>query len=300
MKKHIQSSTFLPFMCMSLHKDWQRFKEIQRHFTSSGTAKPFSFKKIKARKKSDTLFVLGSGASINEMQEEHWQQVREHDSVGFNFWLIHPFVPTYYFWEMPLEDQRRDVFIDLLLRKQQAYRDTIFIGRRVWPTMVDKVQEILDLTPFLDHYNALSIDLPPKGNYSKAGFERSIKMLNQFGVIDLLLRKHLLFHRRGSLSDILAFALGMGYKKIVLCGVDLLSKDYFFDQVPYRWKGNVLPVPPRVTGNVHSTVDPSKVDITIDEFLYVMRDLVLKPRQVTLELLSTKSRLYPELDAISA
>lgn len=300
MKAHIQTSTFLPFMCMSLHKDWQRFREIQQRFTTSGTAKPFSFKSIKERKRSDTLFVLGSGASINEISDTQWQQIRKHDTVGFNFWLIHPFVPTYYFWEMPLEEDRRSVFIDLLLRKQETYRDTVFIGRRVWPNMVDRVQEILDLTPLLDHYNALSVDLPPKSNYSKGGFEKSIKTLNQFGVIDLLLRKHLLFHRRGSLSDILAFSLGMGYKKIVLCGVDLLSTDYFFDQVPFKWKGSLLPIPPKVNGNVHSTVDPSKVDITIDEFLYIMRDLVLKPRQVTLELLSTKSRLYPELDAMSA
>ena len=46
-------------------------------------------------KRSDTLIVLGSGASINDISPERWKAIARHDSVGFNFWPIHPFVPTY-------------------------------------------------------------------------------------------------------------------------------------------------------------------------------------------------------------
>ena len=44
-------------------------------------------------KTSDTVFVLGSGWSINEITEQRWKVIGRHDTIALNFWLVHPFVP---------------------------------------------------------------------------------------------------------------------------------------------------------------------------------------------------------------
>ena len=50
-------------------------------------------------KSSDTVFLLGSGRSINEIREDRWQVIGRHDSIAMNFWLAHAFVPRIYLFE---------------------------------------------------------------------------------------------------------------------------------------------------------------------------------------------------------
>ena len=59
--------------------------------------RPFSDLDLRALKRSDTLFVLASGTSINQIPPARWKVIDQHDSVGFNYWPIHSFVPTMYF-----------------------------------------------------------------------------------------------------------------------------------------------------------------------------------------------------------
>ena len=54
---------------------------------------------LRALKRSDTLFVLASGSSINQILPARWDGMAQHDTVGFNYWPIHSFVPTMYFLE---------------------------------------------------------------------------------------------------------------------------------------------------------------------------------------------------------
>lgn len=288
-------SSRLPYLALSLYRDWQRFNRVQRELTAGGSVSPFSFEGLRERKTSATLFVLGSGASVNAIDQAQWDYIRQHDSVGFNFWLVHPFVPTYFFWEMPGEEVRRGIFAELLERKQQAYRDTPIVVKRVWPNMIPAVKQIVQSTPALEHLNVVSLDLPPKSNYSRTEIARSIRQLQRYAVVDLLLKRSMLLHRRGTLSELITFACGLDYKRVVLCGVDLLATDYFFDIEVYKWEGEPLPIPPKLPQTVHSTIDPSKADLPVDEVLYLLRDELLAPREMTLELLSEASRLYPAL-----
>src|SRR4051812_41077020 len=38
-------------------------------------------------KRTDTVFVLGSGSSINAISDAKWQTIATYDSIAFNFWL---------------------------------------------------------------------------------------------------------------------------------------------------------------------------------------------------------------------
>src|SRR5689334_18683341 len=43
---------------------------------------------LRSTRRSDTVFVLGSGASLNEIPQHEWEAIAEHDTLGFN-WFVH-------------------------------------------------------------------------------------------------------------------------------------------------------------------------------------------------------------------
>lgn len=49
---------------------------------------------LQSLRTSDTLFVLGSAWSINDISDARWKIIGKHDSIGLNFWPAHPFVPS--------------------------------------------------------------------------------------------------------------------------------------------------------------------------------------------------------------
>ena len=88
---------------------------------------------LSAVKTSDTIFILGSGPSINGISPERWTQIAKHDSVGFNFWPFHPFVPRMYFFESipyDLTDPGRESEVYRIVRRMltdraEAYKNTL-------------------------------------------------------------------------------------------------------------------------------------------------------------------------------
>ena len=84
-----------------LYKIISQYKKIRLNkFQLNG--KRFDTSVIKRYKTSDTLFILGSGPSICELNSKHFKIISDHDSIGFGFWCIHDFAPTYYMMEFKL------------------------------------------------------------------------------------------------------------------------------------------------------------------------------------------------------
>jgi hypothetical protein len=87
-------------------------------------------------KTSDTLFILGSGSLINELDDDDWRLIAAHKSVGFNFWPIHKFVPTYYFYETSKHDDRNTLLASLLRSRRADYSRTVLVSAiRRWLRM---------------------------------------------------------------------------------------------------------------------------------------------------------------------
>ena len=52
---------------------------------------------LKKYKKSEKLFILGSGFSLNNITTQQWKEINANDSFGFNFSLLnYDHIPTYY------------------------------------------------------------------------------------------------------------------------------------------------------------------------------------------------------------
>lgn len=61
--------------------------------TYRGSREAF-FPKPSGRQK--ILFIIGSGASVDDLTQTHWDLVDSQTSIGINFWTTHTFAPTIY------------------------------------------------------------------------------------------------------------------------------------------------------------------------------------------------------------
>lgn len=246
---------------------------------------------IGAFKTSDTLFVLGSGNSINSLTAADWNHVAEHDSVGFNFWLIHEFTPTYYFLEPPPEDQHECFIRHLERRKEQYRRVPLVCDYKHWNWSGRGFEQFPKvLLP------NLYLHVP---YYFRSRSKRLIKwwlLAWKLGLLESSCPLERIIHHRATVSAVTGFGILAGYRKIVLLGVDLAASCYFWEEEASGYSD--LPRTAEVNrGRLHSTVDPnltaSERAIPIQEFLDVLEVKVMRHRRIRLYVGSRKSLLYP-------
>lgn len=261
--------------------------------------------KMKERKKSDTVFILGSGASINDLSETDWDYVFEHDTISFNFFLIHPILslnkfPTYHFMEFPLKGRecQLDLLADVLRERSDLFvkHETPFIprfrrfresglGPEYFPSLI-RSNIYLTLTHLFHVSNV-----------------RVIKMLLK--VLDLLwkltgrLELSPFIYHAGSISYTTMFAYLLGYKKIILLGVDLSNPNYFWDEGHFRFYEECRAMRSAIFKGYekHVTVDEKTLNLwgqmPVDKFLYCVNETVLQPNGVQI-LVGTKNSLLSE------
>lgn len=263
-----------------------RINRLVKNFASRSFIKIAEYSQLSKDKSNDVIFVLGSGSSVNELGDRVWEEIRSADSIGINFWLIHDHVPDYYLFEVPRDEDRKIVFRKLLESKKEEYlgqKCTFLVkdishgnfGEEVIP------QNLRENVYTFFQYNVLgsSLDLVRK----------SINRYRFFGVIK---SDSVLLSRRATVFSAVYFAWKMGYKKIVLVGVDLNNTRYFYEDDEY--KGALVPSSGQ-TGEVHKTVDPQYGSVKIDELICAFNEDVLKPEGVKLYTASKKSLLYPRI-----
>lgn len=258
--------------------------------------KPISELKIDNYKSSNTIFILASGSSINNISQDQWTFIKNHNSLGFNKWLYHDHVPTYYCLETSNKQERVNIVYQLLESKKNDYADVPIIYRGSDQNRIFNVNSLPGKFK-KNIYISNEIPLPSTNN------EELYHDLNYFSIKKYFIpsnKIHLLFRIRASLDFNIFFALMAGYKNIVLCGVDFNNIDYFYQSNPEHYLKKGLPfLDPGQTGNIHRTVDPiARPNIpTIDNVVYTINDVLLKPNKINLYVACKSSGLYPKLPA---
>jgi len=269
---------------------WLRFQAIQAGYTLANR------NNLSKYKTSDTLFILGSGPSINEINEEEWGIIAKYDSIGFNYFMAHPFVPTYYHMELPHKDI--GMFRECYAQRQEAYKNI----------------------PFMVNYHFIAKD------YKKGDLDFIHNKLitvarmyphaktNELSRIFRFLYRHIepvddcfLINYRGSLSLMISLAIALGYKKIILTGIDLKTSDYFFCNKRYACVATQTLTQTRcapaseVSNSPHATADPSFIPstVTIDRLMHIYDEAVLKERGIKIFVYSEHSMLHPAFPAWS-
>ena len=243
-------------------------------------------------KKSDTLFILGSGVSILELSKTQLAEIQEHDSFGFNFWLLHKFVPTYYTAEFKPNSDRSDMLWENLAVRAEEYSDTpvFFKYSKTFRQQREKIPEQLK-----ERYLTSHLSIP---GMRESSFRNWLKFLDRTGLLAGKTLGGLILFRQASLSWLLVFALRLNYKKIIFCGVDLNSPSYFYDVDSPCCSQKGLFVPEAgFTTPVHPTnnVAECKSGLPISKIVEIFDRDIFPRHKVKLFIGSESSALYPML-----
>lgn len=229
---------------------------------------------LRDKKRTNTMFVLGSGSSINSFRERDWEIIRTGASFGINHWTLHSFVPDAYVVE-PVHESRIN---PIQLREPSKVDHLIhlsFLGR---PDVIEMNPMVIGLRPRTEFEANQLKQLPEslRANlriYSRINpFTRVIQ--NLAGDLGALLRG-VAATRNGvvvpdtgaSVARLVTLGIVTGFAKIVLVGVDLTT-EYFWQQAGARLgKKEFRSFDQPMEGRVHETMQTINRPFAIADFL---------------------------------
>jgi hypothetical protein len=206
------------------------FQRVRSHITLVGLVrqrkrarlKKLGISDVLSRKKSDTVFVFGSGRSILNVTDEEWIKIGIHDTIGFSgsfqqdwvnldYLLLRGWVETV----TPDKNSIVDVARDFIGKYDEHYKRNRLSGTKLI------VQEDYSAS-FCGALFALGfMERHAKDGYfgfTTYRFSKSPSLCFEWG----------LSHGKGTLCDAINFAYLGGWKNIVLLGVDLYDSGHFF------------------------------------------------------------------------
>jgi hypothetical protein len=186
--------------------------------TAAGHYRTLSSSEIVATRQSDTVFVFGSGSSINDISTDEWERFARHDTLSFNWFPYQTWVRIDYHLirEVATDDSREDVWRPMLLeyaeliRTNPHYSDTIFLVQKGWRAV--NGNRLIGLRLLREGARVFRFTNRARHHYEplSESFERG------------------LVHSAMTLGDCVNFAYLMGWRSIVLVGVDMYDHRYFW------------------------------------------------------------------------
>lgn len=217
---------------------------------------------------SDTIFLLGSGSSVNQLNDRNFATIGQNVSIGINAWAIHPFVPSAYSFEFsktpgPPGPERR-IMEEFLCRPQVLARSPALLFLRPAGTAV--ASRKFSLHPSLENQARIygRFALPRNRAISISAEMRRIFRAYASGLIPL----EILLDNGASIARLLSMSLLSGFKRIVLAGVDLDGSPYFWqDSSQISFDEEVLSAFHRDKSPQHRTMDVGERVVGIADFI---------------------------------
>ena len=184
----------------------------QHHYTLLNEAQ------LRATRKSDTIFIFGSGYSISDITEPEWSHFEQHDTLSFNWFVHQDFVRIDYHlireicrhvddpsvWRPKIKEYSE------LLAHNPHYVDTVFLVHAgIRATMGNRIIGLKQLRPGASTFRF-------KNPADRGGQQPPSPSLSRGLSHD------------GTLADCVNFAYLLGWKQIILVGVDLYDRRYFW------------------------------------------------------------------------
>lgn len=171
---------------------------------------------LRDRRRSDTVVVFGSGSSLNDLEPSDWDWIRQHDTFGFN-WFVH----------------ERFVRCDFHLIRGIPDTD---LDASVWRPQVEEYARLVRDNPFfantvylvhggfraINGNRAIGYGALPEGSYI---FRWRTKLHGDFPTRSF---RAGLVHGHSTLQECVNAAYLIGWKNIILAGVDLYDRRYFW------------------------------------------------------------------------
>jgi hypothetical protein len=253
---------------------------------------PFAELDLRAFKRSDILFILASGSSINEISSARWDAIARHDSIGFNFWPIHPFVPSMCLMEAIPKNSPYGMFTHFCRIAHRRAKDYTKVTK-----VVTELRNALPEMRFAGSEEWVgpmyTLRTFPVAARTEAEFSYGLSYLRSKGLFNAADRISIVFKQASTLSSLIALAIRMQYRTIVLCGVDLNHSEYFYqDSVLYPETAS-LEFSPR--HQPHATNSPMPWRITIEFVILEMKRQLLDPAGIQIYVENRSSALWPRI-----
>ncbi len=247
---------------------------------------------LRAVKRTETLFVLGSGSSINQISAARWEVISSHDSIGFNFWPIHPFVPNMFFLETIPPDHSYGMFELFCRISRRRAKDYVGVIK-----VVTELRNALPTGRFAGSEEFLgpvyTLRTLPVAATSAAEFSYGLNFLRSKGFFNAAGRISYVFKQASTLSCLISLAIRMQYRTVVLCGVDLNHSEYFYQDANLYPETASLKFGPR--SGPHVTNSPMPWRITIESVILEMKRQLLDPLGIQLHVENRSSALWPKI-----
>jgi hypothetical protein len=252
---------------------------------------PFDELNLSKFKKSGTVFMLGSGPSINGIPKQRWDAIARHDSMACNFWLFHNFVPTFYFYEAIgcRDGKLSEVFRRVAEKRAKEYAHCIKVV-----TGLGELAPDFDLfRPGAWAHDLYTISTIPVAARNEREFMTGLRLVRSLGLFGRSERIKYIFKQASSITGLISLAVRMGYNRIVLCGVDLQNGEYFYQDPELYADGAEVEFQARNAPHKLVTSQPWK--ILTDAAVEIMTREILEPAGVKIYVESRSSRLWPAI-----
>lgn len=187
------------------------------------------FLRLKHPKKSaNTLFIMGSGPTVNELSNQHFDQIKRNWSIGISHWLVHPFRTDVYSIEQ-VEDDRYQAVANLLstrlaLLSTEASNSSILYLR---PRDINRPNQLISIPESLKRDCYMHGRISPT-TQSLQNLEGNLN-LTLASAGRRLIPANILLDSGSSVLRMISLGIHSNVKNIVLVGVDLNSSGYFFE-----------------------------------------------------------------------
>lgn len=248
-------------------------------------------------KTSDTLFILGSGPSINKITDEGWGHIANHDSIALNWFFPHCFIPTFH--HMELRKSGDDLFKYCITARDSKNIKSEYLLN------FNYVGDRLHRNSYIQRELVYSVP----AHFHKAKDLDELRVFIQYLILFNLIEDGYLLHIRASLTIAISIGVMLGYKNIVLCGFDMGSMEYFYDneeiyksEIAERirsYKNKRLKekyADSNCHRGFHRTVENEDSGAPpLHEVVFTLNQELLNQKNIALSLFSKDSLLYPSL-----
>jgi len=244
-------------------------------------------------KTADTIFILGSGPSINDITQKQWEHICQCDSMGFNYWLAHDFVPTYYILQNISninEDQR---MLKLLQDKLDLYKNVPFIIRGNRLIQPDLDPSFLGLFRNDQVYYVNEIPIHSECEVDPAQLIKFFELLKLFGRNKIKPGIPKLY---ASIPMIMNLCYIMGYKKIVLCGIDMKTPGHFWDAEKYKTVRERYALEKKNESKIMMLNDRGAKKYTVSDAIRAQKEYYQARGAVQVYIANKNTALYPHIE----
>ena len=255
--------------------------------TSKKNYQTLNEKELLKMKKTDRVFILGSGYSLNSISEKEWYRIGQYDTLGFSgsFHLMKVPVKFHLFrgWietqagSLAWRKETREVCKQI--ENNSFLKDTIFVLQEGFTAFFSNCLIGYKLLP--TKYR-VAFFLPDKvGRRPNKDFKDG------------------LVHRMTGLCSAISLAVALEYKEIVLVGVDLYDSRYFWlePDKTLNWSAEeerLLPSDKNIRGDnafeTHNTVNNGVITTIADWHLFLTTN-----RNISISVYNPKSLLSKEI-----